>query len=168
MRKKYVLPIILFIVSFALIIGVFFSTRSSSNSSISIEKFISSQNGNLGVKQIIAITEASDTFDLVFYYTSNGQIAANLLVKDEDGQYTELVMTTTQSLNDRNQVFASSRVAYLSENTLYWGIAQSPDWTINHPNAHQIAVDELILGYYLHDKSLDEETLDLKFVHSES
>ena len=168
MRKKYVLPLILCIVSLALVVGVFFSTQSSSYSSISIEKFISSQNGNLGVKQIIALTKASDMFDLVFYYTSSCKIAANLLVKDENGQYIALVMTTTQSLSDRNQISASSRIAYLSENTLYWGIAQSPDWTINHPNAHQIAVDGLIFGYYLHDKSPDEEILDLKFVQSES
>ena len=168
MRKKYVLPLILCIVSLALVVGVFFSTQSSSYSSISIEKFISSQNGNLGVKQIIALTEASDMFDLVFYYTSNCKIAANLLVKDENGHYTALVMSTTRSLSDRNQISASSRIAYLSENTLYWGIAQSPDWTINHPNAHQIEVDGLIFGYYLHDKSPDEEILDLKFVQSES
>lgn len=162
--KKYILPITLSIVVLSLVIGMFVTMLSSSNSSISVRKFITSHNGNLGVERIIALTEVSDKFDLVFYETSKSQIAANLLVKDENGQYINLVMTTTQSKDYANHVVASSRISYLSENTLYWGIAQSPDWTINHPNSHQIVVDDLVLGYYFHNKSLDEETLDLQFV----
>lgn len=167
-KKISILPIVLCIVVFSLVIGILLIRLPSSNSSVSVKNFITSQNGDLGVEHIIALTEISDEFDLVFYYTLNHQVAANLLVKNEDEQYTDLVMTTTQSLDHINHITASSRTSHLSENTLYWGIAQSPDWTINHPNSHQIIVDELVIGYYFHDKSLDEETLDLKFVHSKS
>lgn len=103
---------------------------------------------------------------MVFYYTSDNRIAANIIVRNEDGEYVELVMTTTQPLEKVNRITGSSRQSFLSEYTLHWGIAQSPKWKIDHPNAHQIVVDNLTLGYYVHDKSLDEETLDLKFVYT--
>lgn len=136
----------------------------SSNSPVSVKEFIESRNGELGIDHIIALTEVSNKFDLVFYTTSNDHIAANILIKNEDGNYVGFVMTTTKPLNKVNDISASSRQSYLSENTLYWGIARSPEWTIDHPNSHQIVIDDLVLGYYLHDKSLDEEILDLKFV----
>lgn len=164
--KKYTLPIIVFGVIFSLIIVVILSIYPYSSSPISVKKFVSSQNGTLGIERLIALTEISDEIDLVFYYTSNNQIAANFLIKNNKGQYVKLVMTSTRSVDDINNIVASTRILHLFEATLYWGIAQSPDWTINHPNAHQIVVDGLTLVYYLHDKSLDEETLDLEFVQS--
>lgn len=165
--KKYILPITIGVV-FALALAIFLLTNQNSKSAVSIKNYICAENGELGVEHIIALTEISDQFDLVFYYTSNGQIAANFLAKNENGQYTKLVMTSSQSLDHINHIIASSRVLGACESTLYWGIAQSSDWTINHPNAHQIVIDDLTLGYYIHNKSLDEETLDIKFVHSES
>lgn len=81
--------------------------------------------------------------------------------------YEDLVMTSGQSSNQVNSITSSTRQLNHSEKTLYWGIAQSPEWTINHPNSHQIVVDGLVLGYYLHNQPLDEEILDLKFVRSE-
>ena len=165
--KKYIFPITIGVV-FALALAIFLLTNQNSKSAVSIKNYICADNGELGVEHIIALTEISDQFDLVFYYTSNGQIAANFLAKNENGQYTKLVMTSSQSLDHINHIIASSRVLGDCESTLYWGIAQSSDWTINHPNAHQIMIDDLTLGYYIHNKSLDEETLDIKFVHSES
>ena len=165
--KKYIFPITIGVV-FALALAIFLLTNQNSKSAVSIKNYICAENGELGVEHIIALTEISDQFDLVFYYTSNGQIAANFLAKYENGQYTKLVMTSSQSLDHINHIIASSRVLGDCESTLYWGIAQSSDWTINHPNAHQIMIDDLTLGYYIHNKSLDEETLDIKFVHSES
>lgn len=165
--KKYIFPITIGVV-FALALAIFLLTNQNSKSAVSIKNYICAENGELGVEHIIALTEISDQFDLVFYYTSNGQIAANFLAKNENGQYTKLVMTSSQSLDHINHIIASSRVLGDCESTLYWGIAQSSDWTINHPNAHQIMIDDLTLGYYIHNKSLDEETLDIKFVHSES
>ena len=165
--KKYIFPITIGVV-FALALAIFLLTNQNSKSAVSIKNYICAENGELGVEHIIALTEISDQFDLVFYYTSNGQIAANFLVKDESGQYIKLVMTSSQSSDHINHIIASSRVLGDCESTLYWGIAQSSDWTINHPNAHQIMVDDLILAYYLHNKSLDEEPLDIEFIHRES
>lgn len=139
-----------------------------SDSTVSVKKFISAQNGDLGIERIITLTELSDEYDLVFYYTSDNCIAANILVKNENGKYVGLVMTTAQAPDHINYISASSRLSYLSEYTLYWGIAQSPKWTIDHPDSHQIIVDDLTLGYYLHNKPLDEETLDLKFVYTKN
>ena len=136
----------------------------TSSSSPSVKEFISSQNGDLGVEHIIALTELSDEYDLVFYYTSDNRIAANIIVKEKTGQYIGLVMTTTRELNDVNHISASTRQSYLSENTLYWGIAQSSEWTIDHQDTHRVVADELVLEYYFHNKSLDEEILDLNFI----
>ena len=97
---------------------------------------------------------------------TNNQVSANLLVKSEDGTYTGFVMTTSQSLDRVNRVTGSSDSSYLSENTLYWGIAQSPDWVIDHPDSHQIVAGDLTLAYYFHNKSSDEEILDLEFVYN--
>ena len=150
-----------------LILCLFFlSKRPFSNSAVSVEEFIDSQNGDLGVESIIALTTLNDEFDLVFLCNTDDTVSANLLVKGEDGTYTGFVMTTSHYLDQVNRITGSSRLSYLSENTLYWGIAQSPDWGINHPDSHQIVVDDLVLGYYFHDKSLDEEILDLKFVYN--
>ena len=166
--KKHILLLTLLVVISSFIVGVVLLTSSSSPPSASVKNFIASKNGNLRVEHIIALTEVSDKFDLVFYETSQSQIAANLLVKDEEGQYIDLIMTTSQPLDHVNHVLASSRLSYLSENTLYWGIAQSPAWTINHPQSHQIILDDIVLEYYFHNKSLDEEVLDLNFVLNES
>lgn len=166
--RRHILQIPIYITVFLLGICVILSIYPSSNPPISVKRFIDSRNGDLGIEQVIALTEVDDEFDLVFYYTLSHQITANILLKNEDGQYSDLIMTTAQSPDCTNRVLASSRVSCLSKNSLYWGIAQSSDWRINHPNSHQIVADTIVLGYYLHDKSLDEELLDLKFVYSKS
>ena len=150
-----------------LILCLFFlSKRPFSSSAVSVEEFIDSRNGDLGVESIIALTTLYDEFDLVFLYNTDDKVSANLLVKGEDGTYTGFDMTTSYYLDQVNRITGSSSLSYLPENTLYWGIAQSPDWVINHPDSHQIVVDNLVLGYYFHDKSLDEEILDLEFVYN--
>ena len=150
-----------------LILCLFFlSKRSFSSSAVSVEEFIDSRNGDLGVEGIIVLTTLNNEFDLVFLLNTNNQVSANLLVKSEDGTYTGFAMTTSQSLERVNCITASSRLSYLSENTLYWGIAQSPDWVIDHPDSHQIVVDDLTFAYYFHNKPLDEEILDLEFVYN--
>lgn len=165
--KKSALLIAICAAVCALILCLFFlSKRPFSSSAVSVEEFIDSRNGDLGVEDIIALTTLNDEFDLVFYMDTNNQVSANLLVKSEDGTYTGFVMTTSQSLDRVNRVTGSSDLLYLSENTLYWGIAQSPDWVINHSDSHQIVADDLTLAYYFHNKSSDEEILDLEFVYN--
>lgn len=165
MKKKIAL---LIAVCSIILCVLLLSKPSSSGSTISVEEFIASQNGDLGIKHVIALTELSDEHDLVFYYTPDDYIAANIILKNNKGVYIGLVMTTTQSPEKLNRVTGSTRQAYLSEFTLCWGIARSPEWTIDHPNSHQIIIDDLVLGYYFHNKPLDEEILDLKFVHKKS
>lgn len=75
----------------------------------------------------IALTELTTEYDLVFYYTSDNRIAANIIVRNEDGEYVELVMTTTQPLEKVNRITGSSRQSFLSEYTLHWAL-------LNHLN----------------------------------
>lgn len=166
MKKLVLLIAVSAVVCTAIICALLFSKWPSSDETVSVKEWIASRNGDLGVEQIIALTEVSDEYDLVFYYTADHQVAANFLVKDEGGKYTALVMTTTYSLDRTNQITGSTRQSHFADQTLYWGIAQSPQWTINYPDSHQIVVDELVLGYYIHHKSLDEEILELEFVYN--
>lgn len=162
-NKKIVLLVSIGII---LLCAFFLLKRPHLSPTISVKEFIDSRNGDLSVEHIITLTEINSEYDLVFYYTSDSYIAANFLIKEENGMYEDLVMTSGQSSNRVNHITASTRQLHHSEKTLYWGIAQSPEWTINHPNSHQIIIDGLVLGYYLHDQPLSEEILDLKFVHS--
>lgn len=161
--------IILAIAVLAIILCILLLLRKSVvGSTISVQKFVDLQNGNVGVSQIIALTKLTNEYDLVFYYNQDNHITANILIKSEFGDYIGLVMTNSRSLDDVNHVVGSSRNSLLPGHTLYWGIAQSPEWKINHPNAHLIVVDDLALGFYFHDESLEERTLNLKFVHIEN
>lgn len=166
-KGKIILFLSVLSVCIILLFAFFLLPRPLLSSTTSVKEFIDSRNGDLGVEHIVALTEISSEYDLVFYYISDSYVTANFLIKDENGMYEDLVMTSGQSSNQVNSITSSTRQLNHSEKTLYWGIAQSPEWTINHPNSHQIVVDGLVLGYYLHNQPLDEEILDLKFVRSE-
>lgn len=166
-QKRFVQLIISCMVVLCTIFG-FFLLKDMTAKAVSVKEFIGAKNGDIGVSQIIALIELTEQYDLVFYKTLDNQVTPNIIVKDNSGDYIDLVMTSTRSLDETNTVVGSSRNTLLSGYTLYWGIAPSPEWKINHPNAHLIVVDDLALGFYFHDESLEEKTLNLKFVHIEN
>lgn len=132
--------------------------------SASVRELIASQNVGRGISHIVARTELTEQYDLVFYSALDNQIDAGIMIKDPDGTYTDFVLYSTESLEDKNEVTGAYDKS-IPGHSLYWGIAQSPEWKLNHPMAHQIVVDELVLGYCFYPKSLDDEILeDIAFV----
>ena len=166
-RKHFIQLIISCVVVLCIVLGLFLLKRIESKT-VSVKELIDAKNGDIGVSQVIALTELTEEYDLVFYKTLKDHITPNIIVKDNSGYYIDLIMTSERALDGDDDVVGSSRNSLLPGHTLYWGIAQSQEWKINHPNAHQIVVDNLVLGFYFHDESLEEKTLDLKFVRIEN
>lgn len=129
------------------------------------QAFIESRLGEHSVQHVIVLTELTDEYDLIFYNTSPDSIAANILIKDLRGNYIDLITTTRIESTHVNFITGSTRNSKLPGHTLYWGIALSPEWRINHKEARQITVDSLSLSYYFHNAELDDEMLDLYFVN---
>lgn len=119
------------------------------------------------VYRTIAITELTEEYDLLIYsvaeHGETDSIEAAILIKDAKGRYQDISPFGRRKLSETNQVEACADRQSFPGHTIYWGIAESSDWVIDYEGAHQITVDGLTIGYYFHDKPL-EEALKLEFV----
>ncbi len=121
MGKKQIVLLVLGCILCTAAFGVFCGVLLSKHiQSASVRELIASQNVGRGISHIVALTELTEQYDLVFYSALDNQIDAGIMIKDPDGTYTDFVLYSTESLEDKNEVTGAYDKS-IPGHSLYWG-----------------------------------------------
>ena len=111
---------------------------------------------------VVALTELTDDWDLVFYTSPDHGLAVNVLNRDSDGRYIGTIGSGQGRLEPDGRMHGSL-ISKDPSYTLYYALSTSPEWHLEMEKydspIHRLVVDELMIEYFLYPKTMDEELL---------